>query len=606
MDFFQRQDRAKLKTRFLVIGFFLSIIIIIFVLDLIIYLLQPDPQILRYLPYLNAVIFIIIVFGSLIKYFKLRNGGKSIADMLNAMPVLRSNQDFKLQQLINIVDEISIAAGIATPLLYVLRDEMGINAFVAGYNPNDTVLVVTQGALDNLSRDELQGVIAHEYSHIYNSDATLNLRLLIVLGGLLSVSQIGYVLIRTKNDRKGQVTMIGAILLAFGSIGLFFGNLIKAAISRQRETLADASAVQFTRNPGGIATALLKIQQQGKSALLRNNHAEEVSHMCFSKAQITSFFDVFATHPKLEDRIAALDPDGTIRAGYLSGDKPSKPLESKTPEVTKPQTAQPFMNNVVPAAMLMASIGNPTASSFSQAEALLGKIPEDLKAMLNLPTTAEALTYALLIARDSSIDVAALETTEEIKKYINKALSFVELQDSSFSLMLLDLAIPTLKQLSYERKEVLLKNIYVLISADNKLNLFEAAEFTMLRQRLRPDAYADNKPKYFKWHALKTEICAILGCLATHSSASPVTQQQAFVAGLSQLHANIDIKLTDVACNLPDVMLYLNKLRLMSPSLKQQFLQACVRCVSADGKVLPAEVELLRAICACLDCPMPV
>lgn len=580
MNFFQQQDRARNKSLLLIIGFILSIVIIIAIIDLAIIVSQNDPTIINNLDLINLGIFIVIITGSIAKYIQLRHGGKSIVDMLKAMPIYRDNKQTKIRQLINIVDEISIASGVTCPNLYIMSEEAGINAFVSGYTPNDTVLVVTQGALDNLSRDELQGVIAHEYSHIYNSDTKINLRLLIVLAGLVSLSQMGEVMLRSKNDRKGQVALIGLIFVAFGAIGLFFGCMLKAAISRQRESLADASSVQFTRNPEGLVTALLKIQQQGEQTFLKNEHAEQISHMCFSKAQKSAFAGLFATHPPIESRIAALDPDNIFQA-----------------KANKPKTTP---NNIIN------NIGNPNSDSFITAAAMLQNMPDKLTSMLENIASAQAIIYAILAIQDEDIDINLLETPDAIKQLIIQNLAITQLKDPAYRLAILELAIPTLKLLNTNQRDILIKNIYTLITADNKLSLFEAAEYTILNQRLQADAYMDNQSKYFSWLRLKTEVCHIMAYLASESSTDPNIQQQAFMAGLQKIQPNMQINLTDIKLDMFQLIRDLKKLRLMSPNLKQLFLNACLSCINYDGEIRYNETELLRAICASLDCPMPI
>ncbi len=579
---------------------------IIAVLDIALFALHADPIILLNLQYLNLGIFLVILLGSLIKYFQLRQGGKSIVDLIQATPIERSDPEPKYQQLVNIVDEMSIAAGIAAPMLYVLENEPGINAFVAGYIPNDTVLVVTRGLLENLSRDELQGVVAHEYSHIYNSDATLNLRLMIVLAGLLFVSQIGFRMIRVKNDRKGQVTMLGAVLLAFGYIGLFCGSIIKAAISRQRESLADASAVQFTRNPNGIASALLKIQQQADKALLVNKHAEQISHMCFSKAQRTTFFSWFATHPSIDVRVTAIDPTGVVRAEFLQTKNQSQPAQTAIKPKELDPVAMVTAIAAIPAAMLLKTIGNPTASNFVQAEKILASIPAPLKIMLNNYLDAQALVYAMFLAQDLTIDSSNLKINQDLQAKIKAAMQYSELADGSLRLVLLDLVVPVLRTAPQQVTSDFLQNLYDLIKADNKLNIFEVAMFTILTQTLHADAYKPIKAKYFNAMDLKGEIILLLAFMATQGARKVDQQQQAFEAALLHLQFNNTIALAQFELSLPGIMQDLKQLRYMASMLKKQFLEACVMCVNNDGVIAVAEAELLRAVCACLDCPMPL
>ena len=223
----------------------------------------------------------------------------------------------------------AIASGTPTPPVYMMQEEPGINAFAAGFTPSDAVVGVTRGCVGQLSRDELQGVIGHEFSHILNGDMRLNIRLMGVLFGILVVGLIGSILLRSSlygsalqsRSSRGNSTqvllIIGGVLMLVGFIGTLVGNLIKASVSRQREFLADASAVQFTRNPSGIAGALKKIGGFEAGSEMMNPHAPESSHMFFGRAVSSGFNSLFATHPPLEERIARLDsswqPDGETR-----------------------------------------------------------------------------------------------------------------------------------------------------------------------------------------------------------------------------------------------------------------------------------------------------
>ena len=334
MDFFEHQHQAKKNTKKLVFFFVLAVVLIITVINILIFLLgnnfgqfQLSAKQWFYSPWFLAATFgtlAVIVIGSLLRSFQTRGGGQAVAKMVNARAVKMNTKDKHERRLINVVEEMSIASGMPVPALFVMDEEMGMNAFVAGLVPSDTVLVVTQGLLEKLDRQELQGVVAHEFSHIFNADMRLNVRLIAILGGILAIGQLGYFLLRSmrysshrrrssnsKNNQLGMVILGAAVvLLIVGYIGLFFGRLIKAAISRQREFLADASSVQYSRDSMGIANALYQIKTNGnKGSLLDSSHAEDMSHMCFGSAlKFTAFSGLLATHPPIDERISTLVP----------------------------------------------------------------------------------------------------------------------------------------------------------------------------------------------------------------------------------------------------------------------------------------------------------
>jgi Zn-dependent protease with chaperone function len=626
MNFFECQDRARRKTSFLVIGFILSIVLIIGLIDGAYlyykyymhraYNIDADYIGNLYFPYqlyiINFSVLVILLFGSISKYYSLNAGGLSIVQLMQAKPISRDHLDPKTKQLIDVVDEISIASGVIAPMIYVLDNEQGINAFVAGYNPNDTVLVVTQGALDNLTRDEMQGVIAHEYSHIFNSDTSLNLRLLIILGGLFGISQVGNVLMRTRDNNNAAPILIGLFLFVVGFLGVICGNIIKAAISRQRESLADASAVQYTRDPNGIARALLKIQQQGRVALMQSDRAEEVNHMCFSRARDINLFGLMASHPKLENRIATLDPTGEIRAAFMQTGGKTTDTSTNKPTPTTQNNAQDTVKNMLNGAVLVSgakivsAIGNPTAHSLSHAETILQSLPDGLKRMLNSTTSIQALMYAIAIKMGTNEEFKKIQAnlSDEMQSFIATCLNFNELTQAPYRSILVNISLPTLKKLNDTDRHQFLKNIYTLL--EDNMNLPKAIFLTVLNQRMNQDAYKKHKTKYNSLAEIENEAICIMFYLAKQGNIALDMQNTAFKISMQKLDPNFNKNLPEFNFDVHELIKSLIKLRLMKPDLKQQFLSACVSCILEDGQVNVNELELLRAICSCLDCPLPL
>ncbi|HWV58524.1 MAG TPA: M48 family metallopeptidase, partial [Longimicrobiales bacterium] len=325
MDFFQAQESARARSRVLValfLGAVVAIIVTVYVVIQIV-LAATGGMAPGFYPELFAVVAIgtslLIAGGSGFRTLQLRSGGASVAEMLGGRRVSPDTRDIAERRLLNVVEEMAIASGMPVPAVFVLDAEQGINAFAAGYTIHDAAVAVTRGTLERLDRDELQGVIAHEFSHILNGDMRLNVRLIGLLFGILLLSVVGRGLLRGAayggRGRKGgggQVALIGLALTLLGFVGVFFGRLIKAAVSRQREFLADAAAVQFTRNPGGLADALKKIggaTARGGS-LVRNHHAEELSHLFFAEGVQRAFAGgALSTHPPLDERIRRIEPN---------------------------------------------------------------------------------------------------------------------------------------------------------------------------------------------------------------------------------------------------------------------------------------------------------
>ena len=333
MDFFERQDKARRNTKFLVFYFLLAVVFLILAVYAAIALiftgvelknsasessvrLVADPTLFFWTALGTLAV---ISIGSVSKTLALARGGSAVAELLDGRLVNSNTTDASERKLLNVVEEMAIASGVPVPQVYVMDDEAGINAFAAGHSASDAAISVTRGCMTMLSRDELQGVIAHEFSHILNGDMRLNLRLIGLIFGILCLTIIGRVLIQTRG-RKNPLPLLGLALIIIGWVGVVFGRLIQAAVSRQREVLADASAVQFTRNPAGLAGALKKIGGLADGSRLKSPHAEEASHLFFADGLSKSFFG-FATHPPLIERIRALDPsfDGNFPSVVSSG-----------------------------------------------------------------------------------------------------------------------------------------------------------------------------------------------------------------------------------------------------------------------------------------------
>jgi len=333
MNFFENQDKAKRQSKRLYLVFALAVIGIVLLIDLLVafasmYIYSNGTSINFFqgqwlednFGLMAASTLITSGFigaSSLYKTVRLGFGGGAVAKDMGGTLITADNSDPLRKRLYNIVEEMAIASGTPVPEVYVLEQEAAINAFAAGNEPSNAAIAVTRGALEQFDRDELQGVIAHEFSHVLNGDMRINIRLMGILFGILVISLIGRTILRSSRnvrvrsrDSAGGVSAIlfmGLALTIIGYIGLFFGRLIKAAVSRQREFLADASAVQFTRQTDGIKNALMKIAATRNSSILKAADPEEVSHMLFSKG-LPKFSGMFATHPPLPERLIAIDP----------------------------------------------------------------------------------------------------------------------------------------------------------------------------------------------------------------------------------------------------------------------------------------------------------
>ncbi|MHC4452933.1 MAG: M48 family metallopeptidase, partial [Planctomycetota bacterium] len=435
MDFFDRQDVARRKTGLLVVLFALATLSIIASVYLVVAgaMVYATKEVDFWHPELLVVATVatvaVIAGGSLYKIAVLRGGGSVVAASLGGKLIAQDTTDVTERKVLNVVEEMAIASGTPVPPVYMMQDEKGINAFAAGYTTNDAVIGVTRGCVEHLSRDELQGVIAHEFSHIFNGDMRLNIRLIGILNGILIIGMIGYFVMRTmfytgggrRRGKDGSATLailaIGVGLMIVGFLGTLFGNMIKAAVSRQREFLADASAVQFTRDPGAVAGALKKIGSLGSS--VGNPAAAEVSHMFFARAITSGVNSMFSTHPPLKSRILRIDPgwDGT----FPEFDPRKPPAPSRQVKEKQAPRAGIDVGEIVTGAAILASatagasaksgetaaasggvaqIGQPTPAHVEYAGQLLRGLPSPVAEAAREPYGARAVIYALLINRE--------------------------------------------------------------------------------------------------------------------------------------------------------------------------------------------------------------
>jgi Zn-dependent protease with chaperone function len=599
MDFFERQARAQSRTRWLIAYFVLAVVGIIAALQITATLVMGVPMSdLETLAWVTGGVLATVLIGSAVKISELSQGGRVVAAMLGGEPIAANTQDLDERKLLNIVEEMSLASGVPVPEVYVLPDA-SINAFAAGHGPGDAAIGVTRGCIKKLTRDELQGVIAHEFSHILHGDMKLNIQLMGLLNGILCLALIGAFLFRisiyaprerSSDSRRGGLTLAllaaGAALYLVGWIGVFFGNLIKAAVSRQREFLADASAVQFTRNPLGIAGALAKI---GKYASrLSSPRAAEASHLYFGNGVAESWFSLFATHPPLEERIRAIAPN-------------FNPDDVKLPE-PPPLPSEPKQ----------AQDGLLRPQSLGRATALLAAIPGFADASVRDLQGACAFVYALLLderveirgeqLRDLKVDEAM--RAEMMRLFQRRGEIALEQR-----LPLVDLVIPTLRHLSPDQYVTFRENVRHLVESDRQIHLFEYALQKTILRHLELFFTRGRGPgvKYRSVVPLVPDVAALLTGLAVVGHDDPAARSAAFAAGVRELLINTSSYPMECGpvCDLSAIDAALDRLAESSPEVKRTILRACRETVAHDGMVELREYELLRAIADALDAPMP-
>ncbi len=649
MDFFEHQDAARRKTSLLVFYFILAVALIIFAVYSVFWFLiiggaeasgdvaqtQPPaffiPEI--FLGIAGATI-LVVAAGTVYKIIALSGGGESVAHMLGARPVETNTGDRDERKLLNVVEEVAIASGTNIPRVFILDADETINAFAAGFSTKDAIIGVTRGCVKQLSRDELQGVIAHEFSHILNGDMRLNIRLMGTLHGILVLGIIGYWIFRTalysspsrsSGSRKKEGSpipfiLLGLAIMTIGYIGVFFGKLIKSAVSRQREFLADASSVQFTRNPGGIAGALRKIGSL--SSRISNPNAEQASHLFFANGLKSSLSGLMATHPPLDERIRRIDPSF---AGSLDSPSPGArhaptPATNKRGAGAQTMAAAAFAATAisrdqkieVTSKSVLQSVGNPQAEHLVYVSELLASLPEEMRTATRNTQGAQALLYALLLDKDKKVreqQLQLLDSAEDsavLRETRKLAGASIALPPET-RLPLVDMALTTLRDLSGEQIKKLKDNLQKLAAADKKTSLFEYALLrTMLRHMESAFGGGKRRPiKYYDLAPLMPHANVVLSSLAHHGGADSAEALQVFNQGIRTLSMRPMALLPPEQCGLDAVDKSLDMLSKASPQIKKRMIAAAVECITANGRTTIAEIELLRAIADSLDCPMP-
>jgi Zn-dependent protease with chaperone function len=636
-DFFQQQDAARRKTILLVVYFILAILTLTGLIYLVVVFLfssapdAPAASVSLWNPTLFLVVAsavtLVVGTGSFVKTLQLSAGGKTVALMLGGQQVQGDTQDPRQRRLLNVVEEMAIASGVPAPPVFLLPDEPGINAFAAGHTPGDAIVAVSHGCLEYLNRDELQGVVAHEFSHILNGDMRRNIRLLGLIYGIIVLSTIGQILIhatarsRTSREDDGGrqgLVLLGLALYVLGLAGAFFGRLIQAAVSRQREYLADASAVQFTRNPAGIGGALKKIGGLQAGSAILDAHAAEVSHMFFADAFARHLFALLATHPPLGDRIKRLDSsfDGKyplVRAVDVSpGQRPGTRAGRIPPVFPRfPEMAGSLLSPEATAA----HIGDVTPQEIAYAERLHADIPESLRAAAQEPFCARALIYCLLLdpgSRVRTVQLAALQAGAEPRDYaqvLRLAESVRELSDAA-RLPLVDLTIPALRQMSPRQHQAFRAQVDGLINCDGHVSVFEYALHCVVCGYLDADfRQARPRARYGSLEKLGPQMAKVLSLLAREGQPEDEgAAGTAFDVGIrSYLSQDSYVYrlLPGAQCPLPEFHSALLQLAEAVPEIKRRVVESCAACIQSDLQVTVREVELLRAVCATLGCPMP-
>lgn len=644
MNFFERQRQVRSLSGRLVLLFAVAVLGIVVTIDLVVVLLfggfdQPAGTLASMVLVTSLLVVVVIGLASLFRSLSLRSGGGSqVARSMGAVPVPADTTDPQLRRLRNVVEEIAVASGTPVPELYVMEGEPGINAFAAGWSPSDAAVAVTRGALEQLNRDELQGVIGHEFSHVVNGDMRLNIKLMGLLYGILVLAMVGYVLLRVRGGNRNPVPLIGLAMVVAGFAGVFIGRIIKAAVSRQREFLADASAVQFTRQSAGLVGALKKIAGVPAGSQLGNAKAEDVSHMLFGSGKGLS--GLFATHPPLLKRIQALDPQVTaaelqqlqqqwaaappsgLREDQAMGLAPAAGAPSAARKRTGGATARKRTSaGALPAEQerfaaapdaVSAQVGELDQQAQQRAGAILGRLPEDLLARARGADTVVPLVFGLLLAGEQQVReqqhaaLAARHGAAVADAAWHQAGALTGLHPM-LRLPLAEVAFPALRARPRPEQEEVLASVQTLIQADGRLTVSEYCLSRLLHAELYEamhHAPAWGRRRY-SLSASRGAAAMLLATLAYAGHPDPAGAELAFHAGATALFPQQQLPYAPP----PDGVLALEQvwpaLDGLNPADKELLVRSMVTVIGHDGQMTVPELELLRTICAMLHCPLP-
>lgn len=627
MDFFEHQDQARRNTGRLVLLFVLAVLALIVGLNVIVGAILASQGALHPLAFVavSVGVLLLVTLGSLYRIASLRGGGRRVAELLGGRRVDPGQAKGPERRLLNVVEEMAIASGAPVPAVYVMDAEPGINAFAAGYAPGDAVVGVTRGALEQLSRDELQGVVAHEFSHILHGDMRLNVRLMGVLYGILLLGLVGQMILRSLRfsgrSRGGKsggqaviaILAIGVALMIVGYAGTFFGNLIKAAASRQREFLADASAVQYTRNPGGIAGALMRIGGLTEGSSVEHPAAPEASHLFFGQGVANRLGRLGATHPPLEERVTRILPQlaGRLRQAFRGDRATFQALQGEIAGLAAaapPQAATPARQE--PSAL--EQVGRVTGAHLVRARELLATLPEDLQRAAGEPFSARAVVYALLLdggeaVRARQLAGLARHADPEVLRELRRLEAAVRELAPEARLPLAELAIPALTELTREQYGRFAQNLEALIQADGQVSFEEFALERLVRHALEPlfEPRAARRRVRSGGGSLghrADEAALVLSHVARVGAEDGPAAAHAFAAGWGQLGlAPRGFEPPDPARLGPA----LDALSGLAPLERRRLLQGAAAAIAADREVRTAEAELFRLLGEALEVPVP-
>ena len=631
MDFFARQAAARRSSRAWLALFVLAVLLVVTALTWLILIAAPgapgSPDMLesgrfslvdqvRESPGLaakTALFWLFVIAGaSAWRALDLRDGGGSVAVSVGGTRVERDTRDPRLRRLHNIVEEMSIASGVTMPEVYVLERESAINAFAAGQNPANAAVAVTRGAVERLDREQLQGVIAHEFSHILNGDMRLNIRLIGWLFGLTFIALAGRTILRFGSDSgsrsrdkgAGWLYVFALAMIVIGYLGALAGRILQAAVCRRREQLADASAVQFTRNPDGLKGALLKIAGIDRHGRLASSRAPEVAHMLFA----AGIDRVFATHPPLAERIRALDPGFDPATLELVA---KRAIERAPPDTDLEQLTSRMQETrfVVEPAQVAEAVGRIATPDIAEAARLRVELPASLHDFAESTGRARALVVALLLSRDAAVRAAQAgrlaAAGEPLPSETAAAQAVADALDAHLRMPALLQLFPALRRLPRDERRALLVLLRDLARADRRIDVHEFCLLSLLANSLRDELEASAPHGGMSLQDVEQDIGTLFAVVAAHGAPTALETRRAYEAGISRVLPRHRPAFNAVSDWPPALHAACERLARLHPYAKRSVVEGLVATIAHDGVMTLGEVDLLRAVCAVLQLPVP-
>lgn len=649
MNFFEHQAVARRNTRLLVVLFGVAVISLLLLSGLLVAAFTGGMSAMNeesagggeFLFHWDIIVAVMgmtlsaISLAVVFKWYKLKGGGKVVAESLGGRRLSPDSTDPTERKVLNVVEEMAIAANMPVPPVYLMENERGINAFAAGYSPRDAVIGVTRGCVENLTRDQLQGVIAHEIAHILNGDMRMNIRIIAILNGILFISHAGYLLLRagmfSRRNEKNPLPFIGIGLLIIGAIGVLFGNIIKAAVSRQREYLADASAVQFTRNPDGIGGALEQIgalsSGDGAGSKVESKNADEASHLFFGQA-ISKAVSLFATHPPLAKRIKRVRPnwDGKFRSNPKDQLAAEIAAEDKLSDKERMAQRMAVLGSAA-AGMGAGTVGgisanlpegmaeNAAGNNYAEGAQTLANtvvaaavIDDAMRTEVRQQAGAQALVFAMALSADNEIrtkqlNIISAEHNSELQQ--RAAADYEKISELPLEqrLPLIELSVPALKSLAKDDAYQVLATLDKLVAVDNQVSLYEWCLVQMLQRYVRAE-FEPNKRVGKVGLRKQSDAEFTLSVLAWYGHENDSDAESAFAAAAQGFSKKLK-PYRQQPFNFVELSDCLDRIDQWSVQEKEQIVNAWLTCAKHDGDINIIEQKLLTTLSACIGEPLP-